>query len=405
MIRINHFENFLKIKLELIAPTRVDAEEAVLYKNFYDDISNETLSHTFSIIHSKLNHLFSFMNHKNSSGRGGHYNASESNDLIKLIRETRIILKTLERDSFEDTYQIDHSYQEIIEKCSAFLKSSGGSPIPDKFPIIETIDHRPIFIPALSISIPNSEKGVNARLQLIGGGSYAQVFHYKDPNYGVDFAIKRARPELSEDELKRFEIEFEQLSKLDSPYIIKAYKYDQDKNEYTMEFADHTLEEYMKFENQNLPLSKRKNLVGQVLKAFSYIHEQGLLHRDISYRNILLKHFDDRSTIVKISDFGLVKITESQLTRQGTDIKGTLNDYSDLSRIGFGNYSIEHETFVLAKVIYFILTGKLSNYPKENNQALKNFVLKGISSDKTERFKSVQELHQVLNEKVYPTFS
>ncbi|RKD73149.1 protein kinase-like protein [Sinobaca qinghaiensis] len=405
MIRIKNIENFLKIKLESIAPLHADAEKAILYRNFYDDISNETLAHTFSIIHSKLNDLFSFMNHKNSPGRGGHYNADASRELIDLLKEIRIILATLEREPSEETYQIDHTYQEIIEKCSFFLSSSGGSPIPDEFPIIETIDHQPIFIPAFSISIPSPVKVVNARLQLIGGGSYAQVFHYKDPNYGLDFAIKRARPELSEEELKRFEIEFEQLSKLDSPYIIKAYKYDKDKNEYTMEFSDQTLEEYMKFENQNLPLSKRKNLVGQVLRAFSYIHEKGLLHRDISYRNILLKHFDDRSSIVKISDFGLVKITESQLTRQGTDIKGTLNDYSDLSRIGFGNYSIEHETFVLAKVIYFILTGKQSNYPKEKNQALKNFVLKAISSHKTERFKSVQELHKVLNEKVYPTLS
>ncbi|WP_081987030.1 protein kinase domain-containing protein [Planococcus sp. CAU13] len=345
------------------------------------------------------------MNHKNSPGRGGHYNANESRELIDLLKETRIILVTLEREPFEDTYQIDHAYQEIIDKCSTFLSSSGGSTIPEEFPIIETIDYRPIFVPASSISIPSQEKVVNARLKLIGGGSYAQVFHYKDPNYGLDFAIKRARPELSEEELKRFEIEFEQLSKLDSPYIIKVHKYDKNKNEYTMEFADQTLEEYMKFENQNLSLNKRKSLVGQVLKAFSYIHEKGLLHRDISYRNILLKHFDDQSSIIKISDFGLVKITESQLTRQGTDIKGALNDYSDLSRIGFGNYSIEHETFVLAKVVYFILTGKQSNYPKEKNEALKNFVLKAISSDKKERFQSVQELYKTLVEKVYPTLS
>lgn len=345
------------------------------------------------------------MNDKNNPGRGGHYNADPSRELIDLLKETRIILATLERDPFEDTYQIDQAYQEIIDKCSAFLSSSGGSTIPEEFPIIETIDYRPIFLSASSISISSQEKVVKARLKLIGGGSYAQVFHYKDPNYGLDFAIKRARPELSKEELERFEIEFEQLSKLDSPYIIKAHKYDKDKNEYTMDFADQTLEEYMKFENQNLSLNKRKSLVVQVLKAFSYIHEKGLLHRDISYRNILLKHFDDQSSIIKISDFGLVKITESQLTRQGTDIKGALNDYSDLSRIGFGNYSIEHETFVLAKVVYFILTGKQSNYSKEKNQALKNFVLKAISSDKKERFQNVQELHKALHENVYPYLS
>lgn len=382
-----------------------DSEDAVLYSGFYDDISNEMLSSAFAIIHSKLNKLFSFMNDKNSPGRGGHYNAAQSRELMDLIKETKIILITLDRNPFEDAYQIDPAYQEIIEKCGAFLSSSGGSPIPEEFPTIETIDYRPIFIPVSLISIPSREKVGKAQLKLIGGGSYAQVFHYKDPNYGLDFAVKRAKPELSEEELKRFEIEFEQLNILDSPYIIKAYRYDKDKNEYTMEFANQTLEEFMKFENQYLTLIKRKNLVGQVLKAFGYIHDKGLLHRDISYQNILLKHFDDRSSIIKISDFGLVKITESQLTRKGTDLKGSLNDFSDLSRVGFENYSIEHETFVLAQVVYFILTGKKSNYAKEKNLALKDFILKALSSDRTERFQSVQELQEALYKRVYPSLS
>lgn len=86
------------------------------------------------------------MNNKNNPGKGGHYNAGPSRELINLLKETKIILATLENDPSEDTYQIDQAYQEIIEKCNAFLSSSGGSTIPEEFPIIETIDSRPIFL-------------------------------------------------------------------------------------------------------------------------------------------------------------------------------------------------------------------------------------------------------------------
>ena len=400
---MKNLDNFLKIKLESIAPLRSDSEEAVLYNNFYDYIPNETLSRVFAILHSKFNTLFSFMNDKNNDGRGGHYNAAESRELLSLIKDTRVIIKTLERESDEYRYKIDEYYRGIIDKCNSFLTSSGGSSIPENFPVIELIDYKPIFIPVSVINISQQNKVQRSQLKEVGSGSYAQVFRYKDSNYNSYFALKRAKKSLRPDELERFKIEFDTLKDLDSPYIIKAHKYNDDKSEYTMEYADQTLEQYLRYNNQELSFDKRRRLIGQLLKAFNYIHSKALLHRDISYRNILLKHYEDQSSIIKISDFGLVKITGSQLTRQGTEIKGALNDYSDLNRIGFENYSIEHETFALSKIIYFILTGRRSNYSNEKVKPLRDFILKATSSDKKERFQNVSELYKELSENVYPT--
>ncbi|MGE7920635.1 hypothetical protein ACQKM9_17115 [Viridibacillus sp. NPDC093762] len=46
---------------------------------------------------------------------------------------------------------------------------------------------------------------------------------------------------------------------------------------------------------------------------------------------------------------------DSDLTRRGTKIKGSINDYTDLDKVGFENYAIANETFasrIIGGVIY-----------------------------------------------------
>lgn len=113
--------------------------------------------------------------------------------------------------------------------------------------------------------------------------------------------------------------------------------------------------------------------------------------------------YDDESSWIKVGDFGLVKFPDSKLTRQGTEIKGSLNDIADLSVVGFENYNILHETFALTKVIYFILTGRKSKFNLEKNEVLRNFIMKGISPTKEERFNNVKELKDELIKVVFPS--
>lgn len=290
-----------------------------------------------------------------------------------------------------------------MEICRKFLSISGGSPIPEDFPIINLIENRPIFTLTDSTVVQGPEIKSAVKIQLIGEGSYAKVFKYKDPFYGCHFALKRANEDLRPDEIDRFKNEYNDLKTLDSPFIIKAYHYDNVKNEYTMEFADETLGKFIDKNNNIIPFNKRKVLIIQVLNAFEYIHAKGLLHRDISYQNILVKHFDDGSSLVKVSDFGLVKRPESTLTRQGTEIKGALNDYSDLMVVGFENYDIRHETYALAKIIYYILTGRKTECHREQNKELRTFILRGISTDKDKRFRSINEMREQLIREVFPS--
>lgn len=136
-------------------------------------------------------------------------------------------------------------------------------------------------------------------------------------------------------------------------------------------------------------------MVNQVLKAFKYLHSKKLLHRDISPSNILLKIYEN-VVVVKIADFGLVKVPDSQLTNLNTDLKGSFND-SGLATEGFQNYDILHETYALTKLIFFILTGK-TNVSNIKNASLNQFVQKGLSTDKSRRYKSVNELSNAVTQ-------
>lgn len=376
-----------------------NSENTIFYQSFYSEIKNDKLREIFTILHSQLNDLFSFINQKNSPGYGGHYNAHQSRDLIELIKQLRLLQANL---NDEYSFDIDNYYENILKTSKSFLSASGGSPIPIDFPAIDIIEGKPIFTFINSIAVPGPVSKSSARTKLIGEGSYAKVFKYKDPHYNCFFAIKRANEDLKADELNRFKNEYKDLKSLDSPFIIKAYNYNEDKNEYTMEYADCTLEKYFNKNNTAISFITRQTLIVQLLNAFEYIHKKGILHRDISYQNVLVKYFDDGSTILKVSDFGLVKRPESTLTKIGTEIKGAINDYSDLSVVGFENYEIRHETYALAKVIYFIITGRQTGYHRERNTELKKFILKAISTDKEKRFTSIEEIRSSLTTLVFP---
>ena len=116
----------------------------------------------------------------------------------------------------------------------------------------------PIFLPRNTIAIEN--QSTVSELQLIGEGSYALVYSYHDNYYAKTFSLKRARNNLTPKEFERFEREYEQMKKLSSPYVIEVFGYNKENNEYTMEFMDCSLDDYIKANNTKLSFPERVSL-------------------------------------------------------------------------------------------------------------------------------------------------
>lgn len=382
-----NIENFIEAQYREILSNRAINTE---FLELYAGIENERLREILSILHYDFITLFRTMNERLPTGDNEeHFWAEPSRNLIKTIEITLALYNSLKNDKL--SFEIDKYYFCLIKKCRDFLRSSGGSAIPPHMEKVELYYTLPIFIPNTTITIDSPQSTLNFSLKQIGTGSYANVFKYKDTFYDRNFVIKRAKKDLSEKELERFKREFEEMQEFSSPYIIEVFRYDEAKNEYYMEYMDYTLDSFIQKNNSSLPIATRKSIVNQILRAFQYIQSKDRLHRDISPKNILLKEYHD-TLVVKIADFGLVKVLDSSLTTVNTEFKGYFNDPSLLVD-GFDTYNILHETFALTRVVYYVMTGK-TNTDGITNEKLKDFVTKGINADKSVRYKSAIEMMQ-----------
>jgi eukaryotic-like serine/threonine-protein kinase len=361
------------------------------YLDLYQTISHRKLKDIFSTLHSKLIILFKSMNGRLPTGpeQSAHLLASLSRELIETIDTIEELQRALKNTPL--AFNIDGYYQKIITECNKFLNASGGSEIPPGMGKIELYYTIPIFIPQNSITVVSPKVDKSFELELIAEGSYAHVFKYKDDYYQKIFALKRAKKDLNQKEILRFKREFEQMKNLNSPYIVEVFCYNNTANAYIMEYMDLSLNEYIRKNNSKLTYSQRKNIGYQILKAFSYLHSKGMLHRDISPKNILIKEYDD-VLVVKIADFGLVRIPESNLTTANTEFKGYFNDPS-LVVEGFDSYNILHETYALTRLLYYVMTGK-TRIDKISEPNLQIFVLRGLNTDKSKRFQNIEELSE-----------
>lgn len=380
-----NIENYIESQYrELLLCSQINAEYSDLYKSF----RNQKLRKILMTLHHDLVGLFRTMNERLPTGEHeAHFWAEPSRDLIKRIEIIFSLVSSLKETPL--AFQIDPYYLDLLTRCRDFLSSSGGSSLPPNMAKVELYYTLPIFLPLSSITISHKQQDFTFDLKLIGSGSYANVYKYKDTFYNRPFILKRAKKELTDKEVARFKREFDVMNDLSSPYILEVYCYNPDKNEYIMEYMDYTLDGYIAAHNSTLTIVQRKGIAQQILRAFDYLHSKGHLHRDISPKNILIKEYDD-TLVVKLSDFGLVKIPDSTLTTVNTEFKGYFNDPA-LVVEGFNTYGIVHETYALTRVIYFVMTGK-TNTEKITNQNLRAFVEKGLNPDKIKRFQNIRDM-------------
>lgn len=320
------------------------------FARLYED--DDEFGHAFSVLHKKLNDHFEAINGRAVTSR--HYWAEDSRNFIALIAEIDEDLHVLKRSGIEVGMAV--SYRDALDRCKPWLSRSNGSAVPEDFEPITLIKFEPAFARA-SDSVKLIKQQASPKLSMVGEGSYALVYSYIDPVYGIQFALKRAKRGITDRDLLRFKQEFDVMSRLSFPYVVQVYRYDDERNEYRMEFCDETLRTYISKRNSNLVFATRKRIALQFLYGMNYLHVRGLLHRDISLQNVLMKVFDHGAVLVKLSDFGLVKEATSDFTRTQSELRGTIRDPA---LDDFKRYGVANEIYAIGWVLWYIFTGKES---------------------------------------------
>ena len=96
------------------------------------------------------------------------------------------------------------------------------------------------------------------------------------------------------------------------------------------------------------------SIVARVAEALAYAHKQNVVHRDIKPANIM---YDPVSDTVKVTDFGIARITDSSRTRTGL-VLGTPSFMSP-EQLSGKKIDGRSDLYSLGVMLYQLLTGTL----------------------------------------------
>ncbi|MFM7310665.1 MAG: serine/threonine-protein kinase, partial [Flavobacteriales bacterium] len=237
-------------------------------------------------------------------------------------------------------------------------------------------------------------------------------------------AIKMLLPQyLKNQEVRaRFKKEASTMESLVHPNIVRLYDYiEDDSGMYLiMEFVrGMPLDDYMLKVSGMLNEERAVVVMEQMLSAFGYAHQQGIVHRDIKPANILVT--DDMK--IKILDFGIAKILgeqSQQLTKTGAQM-GTvfymspeqvqgkaIDQRSDIYSLGVTFYqlitnvqpyagaSTEYEIY--SKIVKEDLPNPQTLYPAIPDYMV-SVVAKAMSKSPEDRFQSCDAFWEAISSK------
>lgn len=118
------------------------------------------------------------------------------------------------------------------------------------------------------------------------------------------------------------------------------------------------LEAYLERQAGVLPLEQAVEITFQILDGLHYLHQKGLVHRNVKPLNILIK-MDDQSTLARLSDFELMKRFENadnDFEREGA-FAGTLPFMPPEQVTQFKHVKPPTDIFSIGATLYYLLTG------------------------------------------------
>ena len=169
------------------------------------------------------------------------------------------------------------------------------------------------------------EKPMLGRYQVekeLGKGAMGVVYLGKDPKIGRVVAIKTMalsqefEGEELDDARERFFREAETAGRLQHQNIVTIFDAgeEHDLAYIAMEFLKGKDLADVSKTGQLLPIPKVLSIVARVAEALAYAHKLNVVHRDIKPANIM---YDLQSDTVKVTDFGIARITDSSKTKTG----------------------------------------------------------------------------------------
>ncbi len=268
-------------------------------------------------------------------------------------------------------------------------------------------------------------------LEVIGEGAIGIVFKARQALIEKLVAIKMLKGNQNhlEEVANRFTREAKAVSRLDHENIIGIIDFGITENGQAFMVMNYvvgwSLDGLLK--NQGaFPLDFSLDVGIQICRGMAHAHTNGVLHRDLKPANILLKRYEDRAAQVKIVDFGLAKLSNSEskdspeLTRDGQIIGSPM--YMSPEQARGLPMDERSDIYSLGCIIYEMLTGcpphfadnsmdmimkQLSEEPLPLTElrpdlsypaAFEPLIRKAINKESSKRYQSMRELQNDLEQ-------
>jgi serine/threonine-protein kinase len=236
---------------------------------------------------------------------------------------------------------------------------------------------------------------LNYRIEkVIGEGGMGTVYlasHTKIPNRVSAIKVLKSNFLQNENLKNRFRREMEIMSGMTHENIVKLEQFDEDDlgmyliMEY---FKGVEIDDYLKNKIGVFPEEKAVPLMIQILKAFSFAHNKGIVHRDIKPGNILI---NQEANQVKVLDFGIAKMKDdiSMQTKSGAQI-GTVF-YMSPEQVHGKELDARSDIYALGVTFYQMLTGINPYHDLNTEYEIYNKITKEDLPDPREIYPGVSE--------------
>jgi serine/threonine-protein kinase len=190
----------------------------------------------------------------------------------------------------------------------------------------------------------------------LGRGGMARVYRGTDTVLGRPVAVKVLSAQYADDAnfVTRFRREAQAAARLNHPNLVQVYDTGSDDGVHyiVMEYVDAKTVADLLSGGRIMP-DRAVELAETVCDALAVAHTHGVIHRDVKPANIMVT----RDGQVKVTDFGIARVTSNETVAQTAAVLGTASYLSPEQAQG-GPIDQRSDLYSLGCVLFEMLTGR-----------------------------------------------
>lgn len=160
--------------------------------------------------------------------------------------------------------------------------------------------------------------------RLLGEGGMGRVYLARQTDLGREVVVKVMHEHIAADEKfrDRFERETLLMARFHHPGAVTLY--DANLNDpngpcIVMEYVRGVNLESLLAKNGRMNAPRVGRIIGELCEVLQAAHDEGIIHRDLKPANLMIVEADTPRERIKVMDFGLAKLMESEPIRKVTD--------------------------------------------------------------------------------------